>query len=106
MAEEFLAATAGQLGDKHFHRLRALYNLARCRSSLGDAQGAVAPALQSVDGMIEARGANLSGADLTDANLCGADLARTRGLTPEQVDTANFDGATRLPPAVKTRKTD
>jgi hypothetical protein len=40
-------------------------------------------------------GANLSGAELFDANLSGV-----RGLTQEQVDSAEGDGRTKLPPGL------
>jgi uncharacterized protein YjbI with pentapeptide repeats len=42
-------------------------------------------------------GADLSGANLTNALLIGAYLADARGLTAEQIDTAQIDDTTQLP---------
>ena len=41
--------------------------------------------------------ADLSNANLTSTNLGGADLRDARGLTREQLLSANIDGLTRLP---------
>ncbi|KQP57977.1 hypothetical protein ASF51_04725 [Agreia sp. Leaf283] len=46
-------------------------------------------------------GVDLLGADLRDARLDGADLSRALFLTQLQVDAAQGDGATVLPPALR-----
>jgi uncharacterized protein YjbI with pentapeptide repeats len=46
-------------------------------------------------------GVDLLGADLRDARLEGADLARALFLTQPQVDAAQGDAATVLPPALR-----
>ena len=46
-------------------------------------------------------GVDLLGADLRDARLDGADLSRALFLTQLQVDAAQGDGATMLPPALR-----
>jgi hypothetical protein len=47
-------------------------------------------------------GADLSGANLTNALLSGAYLADARGLTSEQIDTAQVDDTTQLPDGLQT----
>ena len=44
--------------------------------------------------------ADLTGADLRGASLCGADLTGTIFLTQSQLDAANGDASTRLPPSL------
>jgi uncharacterized protein YjbI with pentapeptide repeats len=46
-------------------------------------------------------GVDLLGADLRDARLEGADLSRALFLTQPQVDAAQGDAATVLPPALR-----
>ena len=41
--------------------------------------------------------ADLAGANLTEANLCGVDLRRVKGLTLEQIQAAHIDADTKIP---------
>ena len=41
--------------------------------------------------------ADLTGANLSEANLCGVDLRRVKGLTLEQIHAARIDAQTKLP---------
>ena len=46
-------------------------------------------------------GADLGGANLTHADLRGADLSAALGLTSQQIESAETDPATLLPPYLK-----
>lgn len=48
--------------------------------------------------------ADLTGANLTDANISGAELHNTRGLTAAQLAGACGDAATRLPAGLSVRR--
>ena len=47
-------------------------------------------------------GANFAGAQLVGTNFSGAEMGRARGLSQAQLNRACGDGATRLPPGLRT----
>lgn len=47
-------------------------------------------------------GANFAGAQLVGTNFSGAEMARARGLSQAQLNRACGDGATQLPPGLRT----
>jgi uncharacterized protein YjbI with pentapeptide repeats len=49
-------------------------------------------------------GADFSGANLTDANISGAEMAKSRGLTQSQLNDACGDSYTRLPTGLSVQQ--